>query len=84
MDVDISQVAGAQSDFTLMALFWQAHLVVKIVMIGLVVASVVCWAIIIEKILLVGRSRRLADRFEKLFWSGKSLEELETIFAKKA
>lgn len=57
-------------------MFWQAHIVVKLVMIGLVVASVWCWAIIIDKSLLFGRYRRSMDQFEELFWSGRSLEEL--------
>lgn len=76
MDVDISNVAAAQGGHSLMALFWQAHIVVKIVMIGLVVASIVCWGIIFEKIFLIGRIRRLTDKFENLFWSGQSLEDL--------
>jgi biopolymer transport protein TolQ len=35
-----------------------------------------CWAIIVDKTLLYGRIRRQMDRFEKLFWSGQSLEDL--------
>ncbi|WP_349361424.1 protein TolQ [Stappia sp.] len=58
------------------ALFLQAHLVVKVVMIGLVLASVWCWAIIVDKWLLYARTRRQMSRFETVFWSGQSLEEL--------
>ena len=36
-------------DLSLWGLFLQAHLIVKIVMIGLVLASVWCWAIIVNK-----------------------------------
>ncbi|MCB1508493.1 MAG: protein TolQ [Hyphomicrobiaceae bacterium] len=62
--------------FSLLALFLQAHIVVKIVMIGLIAASVWCWAIMIDKTLLFRRNKRQMERFERVFWSGQSLEEL--------
>ena len=62
--------------FSLLELFWQAHPVVKFVMIGLLLASVWAWAIIIEKLFAFRRARREADRFEQMFWSGQSLDEL--------
>lgn len=62
--------------FSFMALFLQAHIVVQIVMVGLLLASVWSWAIIIEKLFAFRRARREAERFEQLFWSGQSLEEL--------
>jgi len=58
------------------SLFMQAHIVVKLVMIGLILASIWSWAIIVDKSLLYGRVKRQMDRFEKVFWSGQSLEEL--------
>jgi len=61
---------------SLLSLFNEAHIVVKLVIIGLVLASVWSWAIIIDKTILYSRIRRQMDRFEKLFWSGQSLEEL--------
>jgi biopolymer transport protein TolQ len=45
-------------------------------MVGLLAASVWCWAIIVDKSLLYGRVRREMNRFERTFWSGQSLEEL--------
>jgi biopolymer transport protein TolQ len=63
-------------DLSLFSLFWQAHVVVKFVMVGLMAASVWSWAIIIDKALLFSRTRRGMDRFEDVFWSGQSLEEL--------
>jgi biopolymer transport protein TolQ len=71
--VQATQVAH---DMSLWALFWQAHIVVKLVMIGLMGASIWCWAIIVDKTLLFSRSRRAMDRFEEVFWSGQSLEDL--------
>ena len=45
-------------------------------MIGLLAASIWCWAIIVDKTLLFSRTKRDMDRFEEIFWSGQSLEEL--------
>ena len=42
-------------------LFQHADLVVKLVMIGLLVASVAVWAIAIEKLILYSRTRRAMD-----------------------
>jgi len=69
-------VGMASSDLSLIGLFLQAHLVVKIVMLGLVLASIWVWAIIIDKTILFQRMKRQMDRFESTFWSGQSLEEL--------
>ena len=51
-------------------------------MIGLLLASVWSWAIIIEKMVAFRRARREADRFEAQFWSGQSLEELYAALAR--
>ncbi len=64
--------------FSFIELFMQANIVVKAVMIGLLIASIISWAIIIEKSFAFRRARREADRFEQMFWSGQSLEELYT------
>ena len=69
-------LAAPSSEISLLALFLQAHIIVKVVIIGLMLASVWSWAIIVDKVLLYGRVRRQMDRFEKVFWSGASLEEL--------
>ena len=63
-------------DLSLWGLFMSASPVVKLVMIGLLAASVWCWAIIIDKTLLLRRTRMEMDRFEDVFWSGQSLDEL--------
>ena len=64
------------SNLSLWALFYNADLIVKLVMVGLMVASVWVWAIAIDKLVLYARMRRAMDRFEQAFWSGQSLEEL--------
>ena len=63
-------------DLSIWALFWQAGWVVKLVMIGLLGASVWSWAIIVDKLVAYARMRVSLNRFEKVFWSGQSLEEL--------
>jgi biopolymer transport protein TolQ len=58
-------------------LFIQLHWVVSYsVMIGLLLASIWVWAIVIDKLILFNRTRKGMDRFEQAFWSGQSLEEL--------
>lgn len=74
--IDAAGTVAAHSDFSIWALFWQADWIVKSVMIGLLAASVWSWAIIVDKSMLFGRARREMNRFERLFWSGQSLEEL--------
>ena len=51
--------------FSFLELFLQAHIVVKIVMVGLLLASIWSWAIIIEKLFAFRRARVEADRFEQ-------------------
>ena len=67
---------AATSEVTLWSLFIEASLVVQLVMVGLVGASIWTWAIIIDKSINYVRARRQFDRFEQIFWSGQSLEEL--------
>jgi biopolymer transport protein TolQ len=74
--MDAIGTAATQSDLSIWALFWQADIVVKTVMLGLLAASIWCWAIIVDKSMLYGRVRREMNRFERTFWSGQSLEEL--------
>jgi biopolymer transport protein TolQ len=71
-----ASVASSPGGFSFLDLFLSAHIVVKVVMIGLMLASVISWAIIIEKLLAFRRAAREADNFEQLFWSGQSLDEL--------
>jgi biopolymer transport protein TolQ len=75
-DVAQSALPLASADVSLIALFLQAHWVVKAVMMGLLACSVWVWAIAIDKIFLYSRTKRAMDRFEQAFWSGQSIEEL--------
>ncbi len=66
----------ADLDFSILALFLRADVVVKVVIILLFFASIWCWAIIFEKILGLRRLNARASDFESAFWSGSSLDEL--------
>ena len=72
----MEQVELAAHDVSLLALFLEAGLIVKAVMIGLLLASIWCWAIIIDKLAAYRRARADAAAFEDEFWSGASLEEM--------
>ncbi len=65
-----------ESQDPLWNIFWSADIVVKLVIVGLLGASIWCWAIIINKTLLFAQVQKAMDRFEQAFWSGNSLEEL--------
>ncbi|MGL4405462.1 MAG: protein TolQ, partial [Notoacmeibacter sp.] len=69
-------LAAPEGQYSLYALFMQAGIVVKLVMIGLLMASVWTWAIIVDKLLAMRKLRGALDRFEEIFWSGQSLEDL--------
>jgi biopolymer transport protein ExbB/TolQ len=45
-------------------------------MIGLILASIWTWSIIIDKVIAYKRMHLALNRFEQVFWSGQSLEEL--------
>jgi len=76
MQAPLSVGAKAAADLSPFALFLQSDIVVKLVMLGLLAASVWSWAIIID------RSRRLrainneAKRFEAMFWKAEALDAM--------
>jgi len=74
--VDAATLAAPAGDLSLLSLFLQADIVVKLVMLLLLCASVWVWAIVFEKITALRRVNRAASVFEDRFWSGGSLEEL--------
>jgi biopolymer transport protein TolQ len=70
-------------DLSIWQLFLNAHIVVQIVIVGLLAASVWSWAIIIEKFFVFAKARKETDKFEQVFWSGQSLDELYTALAQR-
>ncbi len=71
------------ADLSLIELFRNAHLVVQLVIVGLLLASIWSWAIIIEKLFLYAKTRKETGKFEQVFWSGQSLEELYQALAQR-
>ncbi len=67
---------AANLDMSFIGLFLHADWVGRLVMILLLMASVWCWAIIIEKMGRLKKLGKTADEFEDKFWSGGSLENL--------
>jgi biopolymer transport protein TolQ len=56
------------------ALFLQADIVVKGVMVGLLLASIWTWAIIVGQWLRMRRIARENDRFEREFWKSEDID----------
>jgi len=65
------------AEVTILSLFLQADPVVKGVMLILAVASIWTWAVAVDKWLQFGDLESHARRFEREFWSGRSLDDLE-------
>ena len=64
------------TDYTMWALFARATLTVKLVMLGMIGASIWSWAVVIDKIRQYRRARAEADVFDRAFWSGEPLDAL--------
>src|SRR6202034_3811036 len=63
-------------ELSILSMVVQASLVVQIVIGILLAASLMSWAIIFRKSMVVRRAQRDADRFEASFWSGGDLSSL--------
>ena len=63
-------------DMSVLSLVTGASVLVQIVMLMLVLASLFSWYYIFLKVFTFRRAARLADEFEKTFWSGADLNEL--------
>jgi len=75
-EIASSPLAAPVAEITIWSMFWGAHIVVKCVIIGLLCASIWSVMVIIDKSLLMRRTRRTMDLFDEAFWSGNSLEDL--------
>jgi biopolymer transport protein TolQ len=62
--------------FSLFAVFLRADWVVKAVMVGLILASLWSWTVIIDKLFRLSALNRQADAFEDQVASGRSLEQI--------
>ncbi len=64
------------NDMSIISLVMHASLVVQLVMALLLAISVASWAAIIRKLTAIKRIQNLNEEFERVFWSGTSLNEL--------
>ena len=71
-DVAPAALPLVSADVSLIALFMQAHWVVKTVMLGLLACSVWVWAIAIDKIFLYARTKRAMECFAALAMTGEA------------
>src|SRR3954467_10950836 len=67
--------------FSIVSMFMRADIVVQAVMVLLLLASLWSWTIIFNKLVILANLKRKARRFEKVFWSGQSLDELYQQFS---
>jgi biopolymer transport protein TolQ len=65
-----------QADISILDLFLQASLLVKMVMLILLGMSIVSWAMIIKRYKVLSQATRDAEAFEDKFWSGTDLAVL--------
>jgi len=64
------------ADISILDLFLQASLLVKLVMLTLLGMSVVSWAMIIKRSKVLSKAAKDAEEFEDKFWSGIDLSQL--------
>ncbi len=72
----MAPTAITPESFNFLVLFMKADWVVKLVMLGLAVASLWSWTVILDKTFRFSALNREANRFEDEVASGKSLEEV--------
>ena len=63
-------------DMSIVSLLLEASFVVQLVVLILLGISVSSWAAIVRKLTAIKRIKSLNDEFERVFWSGTSLNEL--------
>lgn len=63
-------------DMSIVSLMLEASLVVQLVVLLLLSISVASWAAIVRKLTAIKRIKTLNEEFERVFWSGTSLNEL--------
>jgi len=74
----VNLVQNSAYDLSIFSLFLRADPIVKLVIFGLFIASIWSWAIIINKIKMIRKMNNVTKKFEDLFWSSPSLEDLYT------
>jgi biopolymer transport protein TolQ len=76
MDPIAKAAADLSPSLSPLALFLEADIVVKLVMFGLLAASIWSWAIILERSRTLRAMNAQAKQFEEWFWKAESLDAL--------
>jgi biopolymer transport protein TolQ len=79
--IDATGAGGGPTGIAIIDTFLRADIVVQSVMVLLLLASLWSWTIIFNKSIALAALKRKAKKFEKVFWSGQSLDELYQQFA---
>ena len=77
-DVAPAQIEHA-GKLTVIQMFLDAEPVVKVVMIGLILASILSWTLLVTKLLEFGALNRTSDRFVEAFRGAKSVSDMGRI-----
>lgn len=72
--VDLGEAVA--TDLSIIGLFLQADIIVKLVMMMLIFASFWCWSVIFAKRQAIQKINKKADLFDEAFWSGEPLDKL--------
>ena len=84
--IDSAALAGSHMAHNLSAwsLFWEADMIVKVILLILIAASIWSWAIIFDKWVTFKSLDNKANKFETSFWSGEALEKIYKRIQSKA
>lgn len=61
---------------SILGYFWQAGMVVKLVMLILLVASIISWTLILQRAWYFNRKKQQYDEFNHRFWASSDLSKL--------
>jgi biopolymer transport protein TolQ len=75
--------AASPTNFSALAIFMRGDFVVKLVLIGLLAASLWSWTVIIDKLFRFAAVGKQADAFEEQVNSGRALEEVSAEYGER-
>lgn len=81
--METQALADAAAGLSMWDMVWASDMITKVVMIGLIAASIWSWAIIFEKLSNLRQVKRLSKAFEEKFWSGGSLDKLYEVIGNR-
>ncbi len=67
---------NAAQDLSFVALIANAHLIVKLIMLLLLIVSLISWTYIFRKMFAIRAARNQTETFERSFWAGGNLHTL--------